>query len=464
MSGLSSGTGFDSRTALRLSEIADLIQTHLPNDVIVHSILVSGGFARGESGHYKIEERWIPFGDYDLDVVVSRILLDSETDLVYDAIESATGFRSVNEDSTPTLVEEPKVFNVLDIRFKTLDEFGQRAPDLALYDFLQSYRVVHGEDLGKKLKPISIHEVSPFSPWRILGNRITLLFKHVNIDFLANPPTLHEALAFRLAACRVWLDLAGILSFLHGGYQTSPAARLAFLTSNAGAWRTWLPEPDSFLNQVQNAVQFKREPRLDRLSGEELFREWFTLVTDLGRILPHLTNLLLLSRRIPIATLSETLLSPDSRPGMVVNDPFGEDWRGMVARQLREYPGLYFREFIRVHLNRAGKRLPMEKTLCGFASRYYGLSEHLMWRGKKWTLKNLRRSTLAPTAFQSAIQPLVLFSLRPDLQVDLDALELFESLMEPYMMLPFAFLEPAKRWEANKRCFVHELLDYRRRS
>ncbi|MCA9411109.1 MAG: nucleotidyltransferase domain-containing protein, partial [Candidatus Omnitrophica bacterium] len=445
-----SGTeGLSTDTRKDLEEIQRILRDHLPQDAKPISIYLSGGFARGESGHYEYKGRSLPFGDYDIDVVVPRPLLEKEEDPVLQRIEEELGYRPVTDPSEPTLAADASVHNVLDLRFKTREEFLERAPDLAYYDFLQSRHLLEGEDLVSELKPLDLNEISIFSPWRILGNRLILLLKHTDTDFLERPPTLHEVLAFQLARCRLYLDLAGLLTFLLEDYRTGYLQRVEVLRASGGLWRGWVRDPERFLDLVETARQFKQTPRAEEITGKELFDKWFETAEDVGCMTPHLINLILLTKQAPMEKVFEVVRRSEpkgaSHPPVV--DPYLVDWKPLVARQVRQYPSLFYRDFIEHYIRRSGRRLPSSKLLCGFASRYYGTFENATWRGRKWVLKNLRRSVLSPAAFQAAVLPLVAYSLTPKLEIKNDALEFFDQLMNPYMMMPFDFLPDLKRWE-----------------
>jgi hypothetical protein len=290
-----------------------------------------------------------------------------------------------------------------------------------------------------------------------------LALKHISTDYCERNPTRHESLALRLAICRLYLDLAGSIGFLFGSYRTGYSERVEFLQSDAGLWRSWFPDVRTFLDRLEHARSFKLRPVLEKVSGTTLLAEWFNAIHDVGQVLPHAVNLALLTRKIPLATIQETLhrAGEEGKTAGAVSIPFEQDWRPLVARQVKMFPSLYYRDFIHNYLRRMGRSLPFSMFLSAQASRYYGVMEHIIWRGRKWVFKNTRRSLLAPASFQTAVLPLLLFSLSPKLEVNLQALEMFDKLMNPYMLMPFEFLPPLKRWEATKRCFVQEMLDYR---
>ena len=455
----------DLATLENVGQIVDITLAALPNDAQPFSVILSGGFARNESGHYVCNDRLLPFGDYDFDIVVPRPLLDSEEREVHRTLFEELRFQPVTAKSEPTLVEDPDRFNVLDLRFKTREEWVERVPDLSLYDLCDSYCVLHGQDVVAEIPEVALSDISPFSPWRILGNRIVLALNHFTVEFWDRSPTRHEALALRLAVCRTYLDLAGILVFLHGSYRTSYRERLDQLRACPGLWQNWFPDHEAVLNRMEKALSFKKSPSLEAVSGESIRQEWFDLVWDLGRAFPHLTNLVLLSADLPLERIRNVLSGTEEAgrtPGAIEN-PFKEDWRALVLRQTRLYPSLFYKDFISAHLRRKGKRVPYIDFCSKNASRFYGLYEHLVWRGWKWVRGNLRRATLSPPAFQSAMLPLILFSLTPTRQVNAEAFELFDKMMNPYLPMVFDHLEPLQRWEASRRCLVFEMLDYRRK-
>jgi hypothetical protein len=458
--------GLDSATREDLEVIVATIDSLLPADAKSLSIILGGSFARNEGGHYESEGRRLPFGSYDLEVIVPRPILDSEREPIDTRLEEALTFRPAYSDTHATLHEDGGVRNVLDLRFKTQDEFYNRAPDLDTYDLAQRHRVLSGVDPIRDRLSIGIGDVSVFGPWRKLGNRLVATLKCINLDYRERAPTVQEALAFRLAVCETYLELTGLIGFLHGSYQTAYSSRLEFLETSSGLWRTWTPESDAFVVRVEAARKFILHPKPERIDSNKIFSEWFDLVYDVGRVLPHAINLILLTKRVPLARLSETLnrAGEQGKQAGVVSDPFRADWRPLVAQQVRLYPSLYFRDLISSFLRRKGRNLPMENFLCAQASRYYGAMENYLWMGRSWIFRNLRRATLAPAAFQSAVLPLLLFSFSPKGEVDTKALEMFDTLMNRYMLIPFDFLPPDKRWEATKRCFVHEMLDYRAQS
>ena len=251
----------------------------------IASIIWHGGFARGEGGRYDYMNYKIPFGDLDIDVICRRMPSPDEKRKIYEEIFSKIRYQPVTSPIEPTLVEGADKYNILDIKFTPLRVFFNRPTDLSTYDMIHSSLTLYGENLIPCLN-VSIEDVSPYSVYRILNNRLLNLLMVFKPEYWERNLTFQESVALLLAATRVYLDMATAVTFMNGVYTSDYVTRKENIIK--------LEKQDIFkkypklVDKIISAFEFKSFPDIRNLTSEEARFTFFQTFQDCWVMLCYL--------------------------------------------------------------------------------------------------------------------------------------------------------------------------------
>ena len=267
--------------------IRNAITKNIYNKDIIASIIWHGGFARGEGGRYDFFNFNIPFGDLDIDVVCRSMPSPGEKQKIIDEIFSRLRYQPVTCPIEPTLVEGADRFNILDLKFTPLKVFFNRPPDLSTYDMIHSSVILYGEDLIPCLQT-SIEDVSPYSIFRILNNRLLNLLMVFKPDYWERDLTFQETVALLLAATRVYLDMATAVTFMNGVYASDYKTRQRNLLV-LGKVGPFDKNPNLIL-KIIGSFEFKNNPKIKPMSGDEARITFFQTFQDCWIVLCYLVS------------------------------------------------------------------------------------------------------------------------------------------------------------------------------
>ena len=159
----------DQQIESRLNKIVDILVKNLPN---VQSIILTGGFGKGEGSVRISNGRVTPLRDFDLVVVFKKSIPRREVTKVQ---------RMLSCESNAIENYKYNQEFCLDISATTLDNINL-FPDAITYDFKAS-KVIYGIDLRSKIKWDS-KEIPLRSGARLLFNKSTALLGSFSLNYL----------------------------------------------------------------------------------------------------------------------------------------------------------------------------------------------------------------------------------------------------------------------------------------
>lgn len=417
MSTLVTAASHSTRQGHIESEVAALVKViaaGLPSSCEPLSVLWHGSFARGESGLYRYRERWLPFGDYDLEFICRQRPGPETVRRIEQAVLEAFAYRPVTAPVEETLAEKANTFNVLDLKFSTPEQFTHRHPDLSTYDLLHASRVLFGEDLRAQVQ-LELDQVPLFSAYRIMFNRLFQVLSLFRVD-LWDPQrelTHQERVAFSLAICRVWLDFSTALSLGLGVYAPDYETRLENLAREGERLEAWFRDWEGLLEGIRVAAAFKKVPRPDQLDTAAVRRGYFLVLESWDRVMRVLQ-------------------------GMLLPYYFGRGndlekvdyWNQAAEICQKELPRRYYREYLRVMLAEKGKKIsPRRMDLLAYLANAY---ENYAFRGLPFLLLHPKQSLVSPEILYFACVPLLAFSITPLGKVHYGMLSQVLNLVSPY--------------------------------
>ncbi len=255
------------------------------------SIILFGGFARGEGSALLEDGQVMPVGDYDLLAVTREPVASRTVTAVVEEVSRRIGLTVLYSPSTV----RPTVFTV---QLDTITEqgVGSLMNDLSTYELKHNGKVVFGPNVLDRIT-VSLADIPFYSPLRILYNRLAYLLETYRPEVRTRTGlSLEEKIPIIQSCVKAYLDVATALCFLFGEYPTTYRAKCR-VAQRRLELRELNDMPADLPRRLQMCLEFKCRPDFDRIEDPGHF--WFeakeTLLTTIRQYLFHYLG-------IPIST------------------------------------------------------------------------------------------------------------------------------------------------------------------
>jgi len=270
----------DLEIQCQLDIIIEIIKENIsPNNL--RSILISGGFGRGE-GSIIVEDNQIrPLKDYDIFVIVKKKPKHKLIEFIHTKSYEKLGIENpTNKDF---------VFSdfVIDINFTTEKRLSLR-PDIFSHELKNASKILWGEDIRECI-PWSLKDIPTITPLRFLFEKATGLIAHTSDINMKNMEIESDKkLPFIYECYKTYVEICTVLCFSMGCYEPSYERRSILFTEN---FRLKLPEIHRIIpdlpDKVEKYTQFKLKPDLKQIETENPVELWFKTRDDLLVIMKY---------------------------------------------------------------------------------------------------------------------------------------------------------------------------------
>lgn len=247
----------------------------------LRSIILSGGFARGEGSVIIEGKKVTPLKDYDIFTIVKVKPPNETIKLIHDEC-----YKALNMNSSKNRDFKFSDF-VIDINFTTEKRLILR-PDIFTYELKTTGKVLWGEDIRHYI-PWSIKDIPSITTLRFLFEKATGLIAHTaDINMLDMQIKKEKKLNFIYECYKTYVEVCTVLCFYMGCYEPSYETRSKLLAENL---KLKFPEiyrliPD-LPDKVEYCTQFKLKPDLKQVEIEDPVELWFKTRDDLLVIMQH---------------------------------------------------------------------------------------------------------------------------------------------------------------------------------
>ena len=195
-----------------------ITQTILENIPYVRSILLTGGFGKGEGSVEKTQDgKIICLRDFDIVVIADRIPRRKKVQKLYDQI-----YRSLDLTNPEKMIFRFSNF-VVDIKF--LRKKDLIYPDIWFYDLKAASQLLYGEDIRNRI-PWSKKDIPLSSGLRILFEKMCGLLGIVSYDYLKAKKHSEEKKRLLIFECyKTFIEICTALCILAGRYEPKYADR-----------------------------------------------------------------------------------------------------------------------------------------------------------------------------------------------------------------------------------------------
>ena len=191
----------------------------------VKSVIIYGGFGRGEGSVRKINNRYYPANDFDVYVITEKKTEDELLDNIAKRVALRLGSKGIGFKKFDKNWSFEDNF-YLDLKCLTLNELKNLFPMLRYYELRNASNVVYGEDVRNLIPDYKISEIPLSEGVRILLNRMTHLVEYFSLE------GKHNDLVLSFFCAKAYIDSCTSLSLLSGRYSPSYKKRMEDFYTN----------------------------------------------------------------------------------------------------------------------------------------------------------------------------------------------------------------------------------------
>ena len=236
----------------------------------VISIILTGGFSRGEGPIKKIKGKFYPYNDYDIQVISKKKLDKVEVDKIASDISKELGYGGINWIFYPFKKENQKMMDnfYLDLKCDTPEDLKKLLPRIRSYELRNESRILWGEDLRSLIPGFDLNEVPLSDSAKLLLDRMSQMIEYYSIEKKHDLEFVNYVIQQAYAACST-----SLLS-LSGKYKVGYTRAMKILKEN---YKKDFPElykkvPD-LANKIEEFINWKKDPK--RLPNKNVEEEWF---------------------------------------------------------------------------------------------------------------------------------------------------------------------------------------------
>ena len=371
----------DKLVDFQIQERIDVIVSDIIKNVPhVESLILTGGFGKGEGSAIISNGKVRPLRDFDFVIV-------SDKKVSHDCIRNVKEL--LVQDSQCDAYKYNKEFSI-DISTTSLDNINI-FPDVMTYD-LKNSKVVYGEDIRKKIR-WNAEDIPLRSGARLLFQKSTALIGVLPSNYLSDgvPESLKNI--FMREVSKVYIEIGSVLCILIGQYDSHCSTRADILNST---YETSFPElfaqMPTLSDKISKSTQYKLNPLLSVYENYDPISFWFETRNDLGEVIKYFFSI-------------------------YCGFPF-DNWLSFSQNIKRWYPRKYFPPLIKNYLEY--NNFPKPDALVTIFNVLFNINENLKYMQSiyrepylKYNLSKMF-SVSAPAIRLYSICPLLLFSIDKD--------------------------------------------------
>ncbi len=265
----------------KIQEYVDVIKEEILKDIpYVKSIIMGGGFGRGEGSVEIANGKFIPINDMDIFIISNKPIPESVLNKTSNKISSRIGLEKTGVDFYNFEREKYSNTFYLDLKSLTIHDLKHVPPIIRYYELKESGMILYGEDV-RKIMPK--HKLFLAEGFRSIIDRMAMLGEYFSMDYL-NKISVNEKRGLMYLACnKAYHSCCAGLLFLNGKFTSGYEKRSKILSE---CYEKDFPElakriPD-LPKKVEEAVKFKFNP--DFSSKIDPFKEWSDACFYLGEV------------------------------------------------------------------------------------------------------------------------------------------------------------------------------------
>ncbi len=235
----------------------------------VESIILTGGFSRGE-GAVKIEKGKIfPYNDYDIQVISETKISKEDIDKISIQISEKLGYKGI-VNFYPFKKENQKMKNnfYIDLKINSAEDLRKMLPRIRTYELKNNSRILYGKDPRYSIPNYSLRDIPLSEGAKLLLDRMSQMIEYYSLDKKHEEEFLTYIIQQAYAACCTSLLL------LSKKYEIGYEKSMHILKDT---YRKDFPKlcdkiPD-LTEKIEQFIKWKLNP--EKLPNNNVEKEWF---------------------------------------------------------------------------------------------------------------------------------------------------------------------------------------------
>lgn len=253
------GGSVDSQIEKMLTRAVDQVVAGLPG---IQSVLLAGGFGRGEGSVELADGKPVPINDFELFAITTQPVLEDQVNAVAAAATAAAEVPRKKGHSFTKFDRE--IFSdtfYVDLKVIQKSKLAKLLPMIRYYELKHASRVVWGEDLRSMISDTQVAELPLAEGLRVLLNRMAMLCLYFDTAFFTRPLHGYESRALQYLAAKSVLDIPTALLLLNGRFVPSYKQRAQIFAQTAeDDFGALLAKDPQIVTAVKKAAAFKLKP------------------------------------------------------------------------------------------------------------------------------------------------------------------------------------------------------------
>lgn len=234
----------------------------------VISIMLTGGFGRGEGSVSLEDQKSMPVNDYDVYIIVKEKISEELINETAKKVEARAGSRGYS------LYEHSEKDFYFDIRQMAFDKLEKLPNLIKYYELKHGSHVLYGQDLREKMLGLDGSCLPISDGLRFLLNRISHILEWFSIRYLTKGKIAdweEKTLIYDIS--KTYIECCTILSLIGGFYQQSYQKRLEGLKNHVKLFDDLWQENPGLLEKIEYFTWQKLRPNFAEI--KDVPELWF---------------------------------------------------------------------------------------------------------------------------------------------------------------------------------------------
>lgn len=269
-----------------LEVIKEEILNRIPN---IKSIILSGGFGRGEGSVEMVGNKAIPLNDLDMYIISNDFIKEEVLNEVANKAVKRLGLKNIGIDFYEFDREVYSNTFYIDLKNLTIDKLKKLPPTIRYFELKNSSCVIYGDDYRNFIPDYKIEDLPLTEGFRHLLNRMALLAEYFSTDYFFKITENEKRGLLYLGWNKAFLACAEALLILNKKFVPSYKERSDILIE---CFNTDFPKlskriPD-FPEKLKIAIDFKLNPKFPKKIDP--FEFWFEACYYLGEVTKYFVS------------------------------------------------------------------------------------------------------------------------------------------------------------------------------
>ena len=290
----------DEKVEQDMNFICEEIKKKIPN---VLSIILTGSFARGEGPVKRINGKFYPYNDYDIQLISQKKLKKEEIDAIATDISKKLGYGGIKDLFYPFQKENQKLNQnfYIDLKCYTPGELKTLLPRIRTYELRNDSKILYGKDLRKLIPDYNLRKIPLSESAKLLLDRMSQLVEYYSTNKNYDKEVLTYVIQQAYAAC------CTSLLILSKKYQIGYNKSMEILN------QTYKKDFPKLYKQIPNLhkkieqfIKWKTDPK--KLPNSNVEEEWFIARSNILEVSKYFFSRFLNKKIANLEELSKSIL------------------------------------------------------------------------------------------------------------------------------------------------------------